>query len=156
MSGVVNYSTKVAVATTVAEMQERLVSAGASHIGTSYDDGVAVALTFMLRTAHGERHFTVPVNIEKMQRLIRAQWDAGRIKSGGMSKAERLGREHAARVAWRVMKDWLAATLAIVEADLLPLDEVMLPYLMVDPNRTLAQAYRERESALELTTGHTS
>lgn len=149
MSSVVNYTTKVSVATTIAEMQQRLAAVGASHIGIGYDDGVPTTLTFMLRGPHGERHFTVPVDIDPMQRLLRAHWEAGRVK-GGFSRDKFLSREHAARVAWRVMKDWLAATLAIVETQMLRLDEVMLPYLMVDENQTLAARYREHEDALAL------
>lgn len=52
----------------------------------------------------------------------------------------------AANVAWRVVKDWLEANLALIAAQMATLDEVMLPYLHVDEGRTLWQAYRERES----------
>jgi hypothetical protein len=50
-------------------------------------------------------------------------------------------------VAWRVVKDWLEANLALVAAQMATIDEVMLPYLHVDGDRTLWQAYREREQA---------
>ena len=46
MSGVVNYTTTVPVTTSLAEMQERLASAGASHIGVGYrarEDALALA-----------------------------------------------------------------------------------------------------------------
>lgn len=152
-ASVVNYTTAAPVMQTLAEMQERLATSGASHIGVSYEDGSPIALTFMLRGPHGPRHFTVPVDVDAMQRLLRSHEDAGRFRSQRKAKGHFTSREHASRVAWRVMKDWLAATLAIVEADMLRLDEVMLPYLMVGPERTLAQAYRESESVLALEGG---
>lgn len=62
-------------------------------------------------------------------------------------------REHAARVSWRVVKEWLEANLALIAAGMASPDETMLPYLHVAPERTLYQAYREREAALELTAG---
>lgn len=37
-------------------------------------------------------------------------------------------REQAARVAWRIIKDWIEAQLAIVEADQAEMVEVFLPY----------------------------
>ena len=151
MSSVVNYTTAVPVMQSLSEMQERLAASGASHIGVSYEDGYPIALTFGLRGPHGQRHFTVPVDVDAMQRLLRAHEDEGRFKSQRKAKGHFTTREHAARVAWRVMKDWLAATLAIVETQMLRLDEVMLPYLMVDEEHTLAQRYREREDALALT-----
>lgn len=153
MTAVVNYTTAVPVEQSLAEMQKRLAGSGASHIGVSYEDGDPVALTFMLLGPHGPRHFTVPVHVDAMQRLLREQEAAGKFKSLRKAKGHFTTREHAARVAWRVMKDWLAATLAIVEADMLRLDEVMLPYLMVNPDQTLAMAYREREGVLALGEG---
>lgn len=152
-ASVVNYTTAAPVAKSLAEMQERLATSGASHIGVAYEDGSPVALTFMLRGPHGPRDFTVPVDVDAMQRLLRFHEDAGRFRSQRKAKGHFTSREHASRVAWRVMKDWLAATLAIVEADMLRLDEVMLPYIHVSPDRTLAQAYREQEEALMLPGG---
>ena len=37
-------------------------------------------------------------------------------------------REQAARVAWRIIKDWIEAQLAIVEAEQAEMVEVFLPY----------------------------
>lgn len=151
---VVNYTTAIPVSQSLAEMQERLASSGASHIGVAYEDGGPVALTFGLRGPHGVRDFVVPVDVDAMQRLLRSHEEEGRFKSMRKAKGHFTSRDHASRVAWRIMKDWLAATLAIVEASLLPLDEVMLPYLLVEPDKTLAQAYREREAtALAITVG---
>lgn len=44
-------------------------------------------------------------------------------------------------------KDWLEANLALIDAQMATLTEVMLPYLVVDADRTLWEAYREREQA---------
>lgn len=153
MKPVVNYTTSVPVSQSLTEMQERLAGSGADHIGVGYEDGQPIALTFMMRGPHGPRHFTVPVDVEAMQRLLRHQENSGAFKTMRKAKGHFTSREHAANVAWRVMKDWLASTLALVECDLLRLDEVMLPYLLVAPDLTLAQAYREREGALELLPG---
>lgn len=58
--------------------------------------------------------------------------------------------EQAERVAWRVAREWLLAQLAIIEAQMATLDQVMLPYLQVDGQKTLYAAYREREDTLQL------
>jgi hypothetical protein len=62
-------------------------------------------------------------------------------------------REHAAKVAWRVVNEWLEANLALIATQMATIDQVMLPYLHVDDDRTLWQAYQERENALELEAG---
>lgn len=146
---VLNYTTKIAATKTVGEMQTALAQAGASRIAVDYDGGSPSALSFLLVTPHGRRLFTLPVNIEAMHRLLIAEDKAGRIRSG--AKAERTSREQAERVAWRVMKDWLLAQLALVATEMVGLDQVMLPYLQIDSSgKTLYANYQERESALML------
>src|SRR5690349_21099089 len=147
---VLNYTTSIAATKTVGEMQTALAAAGASRIAVDYDAGSPVALSFMLVTPHGPRHFTLPVNIDAMHRLLVAEDKAGRIRSG--AKATRSSREQAERVAWRVMKDWLLAQLALVATEMVGLDQVMLPYLHVDESgKTLYGAYKEREAVAMLT-----
>lgn len=146
---VLNYTTQIAATKTVGEMQTALAQAGASRIAVDYDGGSPVALSFMLVTPHGPRHFTLPVNVDAMHRLLVAEDKAGRIRSG--SKATRSSREQAERVAWRVMKDWLVAQLALVATEMVGLDQVMLPYLQIDSSgRTLYASYKEREAVAML------
>lgn len=146
---VLNYTTQIAANKTVMETQALLAAAGASRIAVDYEGGGPSALSFMLVTPHGLRHFTLPVNIDAMHRLLVAQDRAGKLRGG--TKATRSSREQAERVAWRVMKDWLAAQLALVETEMAGLDQVMLPYLQVDDTgRTLYASYKERETAATL------
>lgn len=142
-----NYTTKIAVHQTVAECQSILAAAGASSVATHYEDGHPSGLSFSLKTPHGTRAFTLPVNLDGMQRVLAQANKEGRLRSDGHRNASLEGREHAARVAWRVCKDWLEANLALIAAEQVTLPEVMLPYLHVDGDRTLWQAYQEREQA---------
>ncbi len=146
---ILKYTTSIAVTKTVSEMQNMLGKAGASRIAVDYANGTPSALSFNLPTPHGARHFTLPVNIDAMHRLLKAEDDAGKLRSG--KQAVRSSREQAERVAWRVLKDWLAAQLAIVATEMVGMDQVMLPYLQVEAGgRTLYESYRERENALAL------
>jgi hypothetical protein len=147
---IVNYTTQIAATKTVGEMQTALAQAGASRISTDYEDGKPSALSFMLVTPHGPRHFTLPVNVPAMHRLLIAQWRAGKLRGTTWNKISDMGQ--AERVAWRVMKDWLLAQLALVETEMAGLDQVMLPYLQIEEGttKTLYDAYREREAAVTL------
>ena len=51
------------------------------------------------------------------------------------------GRE-AARVAWRIIKDWLEAQLALVSAELADLEQVFLPYAQNGAGVTLYEALK--------------
>lgn len=153
MSGPLNYTTSIAASKTITEMQELLREAGAGRVAVEYEGGAIAGLSFVLVTPHGERHFALPLNVDAMHRLL---VDKGRRRQlGTLAKSKWESVEHAERVACRVLKDWLAAQLTLVATQMAQLDEVMLPYLHIDPDHTLYAAYRERESIAALTTKET-
>lgn len=140
-----NYTTTVPVTRTIAEIQDSLSKHGASSIATDYVDGKPAGLAFIVPTPHGPRQFAMPVDVDAVHRLLVNQ-KAGR---DGHKRNPRVDdrREQAERVAWRVMREWLVAQLAIIEAQMASLDQVMLPYLKVDADRTLYESYKEHEQA---------
>lgn len=146
MAAPVNYTTQISAAQTVAEIQTLLAAHGARRISVDYDSsGVPSALDFVLATPHGQRGFSIPVDVDRMERLLRREDTAGRLKSG--SKAARTSRAQAERVVWRVMKTWLEAQLALVSAEMIDVDQALLAFLQIDASgRTLYQAYKERET----------
>jgi hypothetical protein len=142
-----NYTTKISVTQTVGECQSILAAAGASSAQIHFENGQPAGLGFLLKTPHGVREFTLPVNIDGMRRVLEAAERDGDFASLRKKQGAFSDREHATRVAWRVVKDWLEANLALIAARMATMDEVMLPYLHVDGDKTLWQAYREREQA---------
>ncbi|WP_181273582.1 hypothetical protein [Brevibacterium oceani] len=146
MAAPVNYTTRIDAAQTVAEMQALLAKHGARRIAVDYDgSGVPSSLDFMLDTPHGQRGFSLPANVDRMERLLAAEEKAGRLKSG--SRAERTSRAQAERVAWRVMKTWLEAQLALVAAEMVDVDQALMAFLVVgDAGQTLYEVYKEREA----------
>ena len=146
-----NYSTKIPVHQTVTECQSILAAAGAASVAVHFENGDPAGLSFTLKTPHGMRSFTLPVNLDGMHAVLQKEaGPGGSIAALHRSRAEvaRLtSRKHAAEMAWRVVKDWLEANLALVAAQMATLTEVMLPYLHVDEDRTLWRAYQEREQA---------
>lgn len=132
---VLNYTTTIAASKTVGEMQAILAKHGAHRIITEYAGGQPSGITFQIETPHGPRTFTLPVNVDAMHLLLRKQFRNSPAKSS---------RAQAERVAWRVMKDWLAAQLALVETQMAQMDQVMLPYVHTDEiGTTLYDAYTD-------------
>jgi hypothetical protein len=131
-----NYTTAVPVSRTTAEMQALLGRSGASAVAVLYEDSKPVGMSFILRTPGGERTFNLPVDVGAVQKLLTAQKREHSRVDDRPAQAE--------RVAWRIVKDWLAAQLALIEAQMATLDEVMLPYLVTRPNRTLRDDWRDR------------
>lgn len=148
-----NYTTTVPVHQTVAECQSILAAAGASTVSVEFEDGQAAGLSFTLKTPHGPRHFTLPVDVAAMQAvLVKAGRDGAfaSLKASTAKVQAYLTREHAARVAWRVVKDWLEANLALIAARMATIDQVMLPYLHIQiggEQKTLFEHYKAQEQA---------
>ncbi len=133
---IVNYTTTVAAEKTIGEIQKRLADFGAQRIAIDYQDSRPSAVSFSLSHPEwGISLFSLPIDAEAMQRVLVRQ-----LQIRKPSKATSL--EQAERVAWRVLKDWIAAQLALVETTMITLPEVMLPYLVLDPStgRTLRES----------------
>ena len=56
--------------------------------------------------------------------------------------------EHAYKVAWRILKDWVLAQMAIVEAGAAQLAEVFLPYALQPDGKTMFEAFVEHQQKL--------
>lgn len=121
---ILNYTTSIAVEKTAGEIQKKLRLAKAAAVLSEYDDeGVMTAMSFRLKTSHGTLSFLLPARIDGVfKRLV----DDGDIRNKYKT------REQAARVAWRIVKDWIEAQIALVEAEQAEMAEVFLPYLQ-DP-----------------------
>lgn len=129
------YSTKIAVEKTVSEMTSKLGKAGARFVTTELGkDGQPIALEFAIETKSGERWFRLPANTDAVLRVLGRQQRDGRIPRRLVT------RDQAARVGWRILREWLLAQLAIIETEMVALDEVMLPWMVVADNRTVYQA----------------
>ena len=149
---ILNYSTTVPVAQTVGEVTAILARAGAARVSTTYNAGEVIGVTFELHTPIGKFIYELPILAEPVLRVLREKDRAGQLAagvSGKLSRATMTTQAHAERVAWRIAKDWLEAQLALIEAGLASLDQVMLPYLIADDEgHTLYQRFTERQLAL--------
>ena len=126
-----NYTTKVDVHTTLGAIQGQLVKHGARKILQDYDDdGHILSLSFMIDTPAGPRGIRLPANVDAVHAVLVRQ----KIKCD---------REQAERVAWRIVKDWVEAQMAILESEMVQMDEVFLPYMINDAGQTVFESYRQ-------------
>jgi hypothetical protein len=135
-----NYTTTVPTSRTIGQVQGLLVEAGARQVMTAYDPvGRATGMAFVVETVLGPRHFTLPVRTEAVEAVLKRDRKVPpRLKTP----------EQAERVAWRIVKDWLEAQLAIIRTEMVTLDQVMLPYMTNAEGRTVFELYRDQQLAL--------
>lgn len=138
---IAGYTTEVTVAKSSDAVTKLLVKAGATDISTQWDAGVLVGLSFGIQTEFGFLQFQLPVRVEGVQVTLKRDRVPPRYQT----------REHAARVAWRIAHDWLRAQLALIDAGMSTLPEILFPYALVAPRTTAFERYvssqREIESA---------
>jgi hypothetical protein len=115
-----HYTTKVPAAKTIAEIQAKLAKAGASACLLEYEnDGTVSAVSFRTKTEFDVLTFRLPANIQRVYQVV--------VRDPRIPRSQRT-REQATRIAWRIVKDWLEAQLAMIEAGLVDREQVFLPY----------------------------
>lgn len=131
-----NYTTQINPFKTVTEIQQILVKHGAKKIMQDYDEkGAISAVCFLINTPLGEQGIRLPANIDAVDRVLQKQKVKG-------------GREQAERVAWRIVKDWVEAQMAILESQMVTIDEVFLPYIMNADGQTIYQLFQSKQLLL--------
>lgn len=137
---ILNYTTEVPIARTIGQVQGLLVEAGARSIVVEYDgEGEVSGVAFAVDGPFGRQAYTLPVHAERVLKVLEKDRVPPRYRTP----------QHAARVAWRILKDWVEAQLALLSTEMVTLDQVMLPYMHIDiEGRTVYELYLDRQLAL--------
>ncbi len=124
-----NYTTQIATDKTVSEIQKNLAAHGAQAVMAEYDgNGNIVMLKFKIILNGSEIGYQLPCD---WRPVLKVMEDHPKIPRRLCNQGQAL------RVSWRIIKDWVAAQMAIVETQMAPLDEVFLPYAITKSGKTL-------------------
>jgi hypothetical protein len=139
-----NHTTVIAAEKTLGEIMGLLAGAGARKLQVEYDDsGQPSGLSFLIQTKIGERGFTLPARVDAVHRVLEQQYKRGKVQRRFTT------RDQAARVTWRILRDWLDAQLALIQADMASLEEVMFAHMIQGPeDKTIYQLMVQRYAAL--------
>lgn len=139
-----NYTTTIASVKTVGEIQTLLAKSGARSVHIEFDDkGNAAAIAFTLLLDGHLMAFRLPRNTEGALKSLRAAKIESRYKN----------IDHAARVSWRILKDWVDAQLALVQCNQAEMAQAFMPYAMMR-DKPMFETFRE-ERSLRLGNGNT-
>lgn len=124
-----NYTTTVPANRSIEEIQTSLVKHGAKGMAFEYDEqGRISALRFLLELNGSKMTFSLPVEWRKFQLVM---------------KEERNKRyqdeDYCYRVAWRCLRDWVLAQMALYETQMVTVPQVFLPFATAADGRTLAE-----------------
>jgi hypothetical protein len=143
MPKLLNYTTSIAPEKTVSEIQAKLANAGAFQILHEYERSTRelVGLSFRISTEFGDLAFELPARIEAVELVLKKQ----------RVSMKKEARAQATRVAWRILKDWVEAQLALIETGMVTIEQVFLPYVQDAKGVTLYESIREKRFAGLLT-----
>lgn len=123
-----NYTTEIEALRTAGEIMGLLAAKGATAIGIEYSNAEPIGLSFKIPVQRTEISFRLPCNYEGALRALK-RCAQPRYQTDAQAK----------RVAWRIVKDWVEAQLAIVECEQAEMAEVFLPYAILANGQTLFQ-----------------
>ncbi len=132
-----NYTTEIDGARTAGEILGLLAAKGAKSINIDYQNGEPSALWFKIEVYKTEIAFRLPCNHEGAFRTLN-RTAPPRYQTVAQAK----------RVAWRIIKDWVEAQLALVECEQAEMAEVFLAYAVTANNQTLFQTFKESSGRL--------
>jgi len=135
-----NYTTKIAPEQTIAEIQKMLSSHGVMAMMTEYDGPHVSAVSFKMDIDGKPMGFKMPCNWKAVLEIItqnsgkRNIWDE---KKKQKMLEER--KEQAIKTAWRIIHTWTKAQLALIDVNMVTVQQVFLPYAIMKDGKTLAE-----------------
>lgn len=134
-------STDISPERTVGEIQAVLARNGADAILMEYTDRAVKAVSFKYKVGADVVPFRLPCRWEAITKTLRTR---GRISDSDWNNAAPFYRKRreaieakARRVAWRQILRWIEAQLALVETNMVTLEEVFMPYVQISATQTL-------------------
>ena len=136
-----NYTTTVDAIKTAGEIEVILIKGGAKAIQKEIDNGKVISIKFIVDSPIGTIPIELPVQIAAVAEILRQQKKNNpRIKTS-LDQAE--------RTAWRCLKDWVEAQMALIEIGMVSIDQVFLPYVINKEGKTLYAYAKEHRLFLE-------
>lgn len=140
-----NYTTTIDAFKTVSEIEKILVGHKAKSVLKNYtQDGRIESLSFIVDIPTGQVPIRLPVDVGSVLQILKQE------KKASPRKQIKATEEQAERVAWRILKDWVEAQMALVEIEMVKMEEVFLPYMVIDESgKTIFEKLEQRQFLLE-------
>lgn len=137
-----NYTTQKDADKTAGEISEMLRRAGARAVLTEYDEkgDYISSLSFKMLVGGSEIAFRLPCDWRPVQNVLQEQ----KRRNSRVNPSQ----EQSIRVAWRIVKDWIEAQLAIIETKMVKTEDVFLPYAIMKDGKTLAESIQSNPEFL--------
>ncbi len=129
------------------EIEKILTKHGVSDIWKQYSgDGELEGINFVVKTDVGMLPFKLPANIQAVQQVLKNQKNAGGLSHVPWHAINDLAQSR--RTVWRILKDWIDSQMALIELDIVKIEQVFLPYMYDSKTeKTLYETLKEKNFA---------
>ena len=135
---ILNYTTKVPAEKTASEIMAMLAEKGARQVMMDFgDDHQPVSLKWRVDTSTGPQAFSLPIKADAVFEVL--------TKQRVLPSNPEARKDQANRTAWRIIKEWVAAQMALIETEMVVMEEVFLPYMLADGDRTVYQVLSQSQ-----------
>ena len=138
---ILNYTTTIDPLKTQSEIERILIKHNAKSIMKNYDGEYVTSMSFLIDNGINQVPVKMPVKAAECLRVLEKEKAAG----GKNIKATRVQAE---RVAWRILKDWLEAQMALLDVNMVSLQEIFLPYIVDQSGQTVYEKLEQRNFLL--------
>lgn len=97
-----------------------------------YDNGVLIGLKFGIKIGENIIGVKLPARVKECEQVM--------IKQGVLDRHK---KDHALRVAWANIRDWVSSQMAMVDLNMVKMEEVFLPYVL-DGEKTVYEIYQQK------------
>lgn len=140
---ILNYTTTIDAFKTVSEIEYILVKHKAKSVMKNYEGESISGLSFLVDTGAVQVPIRLPVKVDECLEVLKRE------KKSSPKSNIKATREQAERVAWRILKDWVEAQMALLDIEMVRLEEIFLPYIEMRNGQTIYEQLEKKQFLLE-------
>ena len=140
---ILNYTTTIDAFKTVSEIEYILMKHKAKSIMKNYDGESITGLSFLIDTGMQQVPVRLPVKVDECLEVLKRE------KKNSPRSNIKATKEQAERVAWRILKDWVEAQMALLDIEMVKFEEIFLPYIELQGGQTIYEKMEQKQFLIE-------
>lgn len=138
-----NYTSRDSVNRSLSAIQAMLAAKRAEKIMIDYSDGEPVSITFAIQSPKGLLPIRLPARIDGVAKVM---------YGSNLQQLNAKQLDQVKRTSWKNIHDWVDAQLALLETEMVKLEEIFLPYMVMRENKTAFELFENDQ--LQLGSGY--
>jgi hypothetical protein len=130
-----NYESDSPLPNIFAAIEKTLSEHNAKQVTREYDNGLITAISFVVETKRGPMAVRLPAKIDKVKAIFDQQ-------------GYRYKEAQPYRTAWATIRDWVAIQMALIDWEMVKVEEVFLPYAVGRNGKTFFESFESGDIPL--------